>query len=327
MKLPHRRQFLHLTAGAATLPFAPHVARAQAYPIQPVKIVVAYPAGGPHDFHARLIGPHLSERFGRPFIVENRAGAGGLVGTEYVVRAQPDGHTLLVLGTANTGSALLAAESIKFNVVRDLAPVAGITTNMFVILVHPSIPVRNIAELIAFAKAKPKRLNMGSAGTGTVQHLGGELLKLMADIDLVHVPYRGEAVALPDLMSGNIQVMLMTVFSSLEHVRSGSLRALAVTGKARSIALPDVPTVAELLPEYEATSFAGFVAPKGTPPTVVAALNKETNLFLQSAEVRKRYSDIGGEVLICTPDEFGQEVARNHDKWAKVIKFAGIKAE
>jgi tripartite-type tricarboxylate transporter receptor subunit TctC len=323
MNLP-RRKFLCLAAGAAALPALPHVARAQAYPSRPVRIVVGFPAGGAHDFQARLIGQWLTDRFGKPFVVENRPGASGTIGTEAVVRARPDGYSFVVLGTANTLGAL-AAEKLSYDVVRDLSPVAGLNTNMFLLLVNPKLPVNTVPELIAHCKANPGKLNFGSAGIGTVQHIGIELFKMMAGVDLTHVPYRGEAPQVTDLIGGQVQVGLVTILSTIEYIRSGTLRALAVTGSVPSPALPHLPTMAHFLPTYEATSFIGVAAPVGTPEDAIHAVNREINAALANPGIQTRYAELGANLLPGAPADFGRLVAEQAEKWTKVMKFAGIK--
>ena len=265
MKLPHRRKFLHLAAGAATLPAASRFAWAQAYPSRPVRLIVPVAAGGTSDIVARLMGQWLSERLGQPFVIENRPGAGNNVGTEVVVRAPADGYTLLLCGIPNATNATFY-DKLNFNFIRDIAPVAGVIRGTYVMVVHPSVPAKSVTEFIAYAKANPRKVNKATTGTGTGDHIAGDLFKMMAGVDMVHVPYRGGGPALTDLLSGQVQVMFPNTVSSLEYIKAGKLRALAVTAATRSDALPDTPTVGEFLPGYEASSWFGIGAPKATPP-------------------------------------------------------------
>jgi tripartite-type tricarboxylate transporter receptor subunit TctC len=324
-KLP-RRNFLHLAAGAVALPAASRVARAQAYPSRPVRIVVGFPAGGPNDFHARLIGQWLSEELGQQFIVENRLGAGGNIGTEAVVRAPPDGYSLLLASSPDAINATLY-DRLPFNFLRDIAPVAGIIRNRLVVAVNPSFPAKTIPELIDYAKANPGKIDMASGGNGTPMHVAGELFKMMTGVSMVHVPYRGEAAALTDLISGQVQVMFATVTASLAYIRSGKLRALAVTTATRSEALPNVPSVSDFVPSYEVTTWAGIGAPRGTPPEVIEKLNREINAGLENPGIKARYADLGATPFAGSPADFGKFIAEDTKKWAKVIKFANIRAE
>jgi len=325
MKLP-RRQFLHLAAGAAALPGVARIARAQAYPTRPVRIIVGIPAGSATDIAARLIGQWLSERLGQPFIIENRVGAGGNVGTEIVVRSAPDGYTLLMVNGANAISSTLY-EKLNFNFIRDIAPVATISSNTLVMVVHPSAPAKSVPEFIAYAKANPGKIAMASAGNGTIQHVTGELFKMMAGIDLLHVPYRGAPPALTDLIGGRVQVMFDVLPSSIEYIKASKLRALAVTAAARSEVLPEIPTVGEFVPGYEASGWIGVGAPKATPAEIVDKLNKEINVALADPKMRARISDLGSAVFASSPAEFTNFIAAETEKWGKVIKFAGIKPE
>ena len=325
MKLP-RRQFLHLAAGAAALPGVARIARAQAYPTRPVRIIVGIPAGSATDIAARLIGQWLSERLGQPFIIENRVGAGGNVGTEMVVRSAPDGYTLLMVNGANAISATIY-EKLNFNFIRDIAPVATISSNTLVMVVHPSAPAKSVPEFIAYAKANPGKIAMASAGNGTIQHVTGELFKMMAGIDLLHVPYRGAPPALTDLIGGRVQVMFDVLPSSIEYIKASKLRALAVTAAARSEVLPEIPTVGEFVPGYEASGWIGVGAPKATPAEIVEKLNKEINVALADPKMRARISDLGSAVFASSPAEFTNFIAAETEKWGKVIKFAGIKPE
>jgi tripartite-type tricarboxylate transporter receptor subunit TctC len=325
MKLP-RRQFLHLAAGAAALPAVSRIARAQAYPERPVRIVVGFAPGGANDILARLIGQWLSERLGQPFVIENRPGGGSNIATEAVVRAAPDGYTLLLVGPPQAINATLY-EKLNFNFLRDIAPVAGIIRAPNVMEVNPSVPAKTVSEFIAYAKANPGRVNMASAGNGTGPHMAGELFKMMAGVNIVHVPYRGSGPALTDLLGGQVQVMFDALPPSMEHIRTGKLRALAVTTAARSLALPDVPTVSEFVPGYEASASFGVGAPKNTPAEIVDKLNKEINAGLVDPKFKTRLADLGGTVLAGSPADFGKLIAAETEKWAKVIRTANIKAE
>ena len=323
MKLP-RRTFLHLAAGAAALPALSRSARAQAYPTRPVRIVVAFPAGGTADILARLVGQSLSERLGQPFIVESRPGAGGNIGTEAVVRAPPDGYTLLLVTSPNAVNATFYG-NLSFNFVRDIAPVAGLGRAPLVMVVNPSVPAKTVSELVAYAKANPGKLNMASGGNGATSHVAGELFKMMVGIDMLHVPYRGEPPALTDLLAGQVQVMFVLLPPSIEHIRAGRLRALAITTAMRSEALPSIPAVGEFAPGYEASGWQGVGAPKATPPEIVERLNKEINAVLVDPKMKARLADLGGTVLAGSSEDFGKLIADETEKWSKVVKFAGIK--
>jgi tripartite-type tricarboxylate transporter receptor subunit TctC len=325
MKLP-RRNFLHLAAGASALPAVSHIARAQAYPTRPVRIIVGLPAGSATDIAARLIGQWLSERLGQPFIIENRVGAGGNVGTEMVVRSAPDGYTLLMVIGANAISATLYAK-LNFNFNRDIAPVASVMRTWFVMEVHPSVPANTVPEFIAHAQANPGKIAMASAGNGTISHVAGELFKMMARTDLLHVPYRGAPPALTDLIAGQVQVMFDPLPSSIGYIRDGKLRALAVTTATRSEMLPHIPTVGEFVPGYEASGWVGVGTPKNTPTEIVDKLNKEINVALADPKIRARIADLGSPVFASSPAEFANFIAAETEKWAKVIQFAGIKPE
>jgi tripartite-type tricarboxylate transporter receptor subunit TctC len=325
MKLP-RRNFLHLAAGAAALPAVSCFAWAQAYPSRPVRVVVPFAAGGPGDILARLIGQWLSERFGQPFVIENRPGGGSNIGTEAVVRAPGDGYSLLLASGANAINAALY-EKLNFNFIRDIAPVASIIRTPLVMVVNPSVPAKTVPEFIAYAKANPGKINMASGGTGTGTHIAGELFKMMAGVDMVHVPYRGGGPALTDLLGGQMQVYFPTTVASIEYIRAGRLRALAVTTATRSDALPDLPTVSEFVPGYEASFCTGIGAPRNTPAEIIDKLNMEINAGLADPKLKARLTDLGGTVLALSPAEFGKLIADETDKWAKVVKFAGIKAE
>jgi tripartite-type tricarboxylate transporter receptor subunit TctC len=325
MKLP-RRRFLHLAAGAAALPAVSRFARAQAYPTRPVRIVVGFAPGGGVDITARLIGQWLSERLGQQFIIENRPGAGTNIATEAVVRAPADGYTLLLVNAANAVNATLY-DNLSFNFVRDIAPVAGIMAASSVMMVHPSVPAKTVPEFIAYAKANPGKINMGSGGVGSPSHVAGELFKMMAGVGMVHVPYRGIAPALTDLMAGQLQVYFGALTSSIEYIKAGRLRALAVTTAKRSAALPDLPTVGEFVPGYEASQWYGLGVAKNAPTEIIDRLNKEINVALADPNMKTRLADLGGTVLAGSPAEFGKLIADETEKWAKVIKSTGIKAE
>ncbi|TMJ03036.1 MAG: tripartite tricarboxylate transporter substrate binding protein [Alphaproteobacteria bacterium] len=325
MTLP-RRTFLHLAVGAAALPAAARMAWAQGYPSRPVRIVVGFPPGGATDIQARLMGQWLSERLGQQFIIENRAGASGNIGTEAVAKAPADGYTLLQIVTPNAINAALYT-NLNFDFIRDIVPVIAIARLAYVVVVHPSVPAATIPELIAYAKANPGKINYGSAGPGTPQNIACELFKMMAGVNLVHVPYRGGAPAVTDLVGGHLQVIFCPVSESIEHIKAGKLRALGVTTAARLDVLPEVPTVADFVPGYEASGFAGIGAPRGTPAEIIALLNKELNAGLADAKIRARIVELGGTVLGGSAAEFGTIIAEATEKWAKVIKFAGIKTE
>jgi tripartite-type tricarboxylate transporter receptor subunit TctC len=325
MKLP-RRQFLHLAAAAAALPALSCLASAQTYPARPVRIIVPFAAGAPPDIVARLMGQWLSERLGRPFIIDNRPGAGTNIGTEAVIRAAPDGYTLLWAPAATAINATLY-ENLQFNFIRDTTAVAGCARGPNVMEVNPSVPAKTVPEFIAYAKANPGKLNFASGGSGTTPHLTGELFKMMTGINMVHVPYRSTSEAITDLIGGQIQVMFTMMPGTIGYIRSGTLRALAVTTAARSEALPDIPTVGEFVPGYEATSWFGVVAPKNTPNEIVDKLNKEINAFVADPNMKARLADLGTVPMPMTPAEFGKVLAEETEKWAKVIKFADIKVE
>jgi tripartite-type tricarboxylate transporter receptor subunit TctC len=325
MTIP-RRQFLHLAAGAAALPAVSRIARAQAYPTRPVRIVVGFPAGGGADIMARLIGQWLSERLGQQFIIDNRPGAGSNIATETVVKAAPEGYTLLVVDASPAINATLY-DKLSFNFVRDIAPIAGIMRVPSAMMVHPVVPPKTVPEFIAYAKANSTKLNMASGGTGVPSHLAGELFKMMTGVDMVHVPYRGLAPALTDLLGGQVQVLFGSLTSSIEYVRAGKLRALAVTTTARSEALPDLPTIAEFLPGYEASQWYGIAAPKNTPAEIVDKLNKEINAALADPKIKARFADLGGTALAGSPTDFGKLIAGETEKWGKVIRAANIKPE
>jgi len=325
MKIP-RRQFLRLAATAAMLPAAARLARAQSYPARPVRIIVGFPAGGSADLAARLVGQWLSERLGQQFVVENRVGAGGNIGVEAVVNAAADGYTLLLIGPPQAINATLY-EKLNFNFLRDIAPIAAILRYPNVMEVHPSVPASTVPEFIAYAKANPGKLNFASAGNGTSQHVSGELFKAMTGVNMVHVPYRGNAPALTDLVGGQVQVMFDNMPTSIEFIRAGKLRPLAVTTAARSEVLPDLPTVADFVPGYEASGWFGIGAPRNTPPEIISKLNGEINAGLAEAKIKARLADLGSTPLVLSPAEFGKHLADETEKWGKVIKFAGAKAD
>jgi tripartite-type tricarboxylate transporter receptor subunit TctC len=325
MKLP-RRNFLHLVAGAVALPAVSRTAWAQAYPARPVRIIVGFAPGGGTDIMGRLMGQWLSERLGQQFVVENRPGAGTNIATEAVVHAPPDGYTLLMAGLPNASNATLY-ENLKFNFIRDITPVAGVTRESFLIEVNPSVPVKTVPEFIAHAKANPGKISMASGGIGSGNHIFGELFKMMTGVNLVHVPYRGAGPALTDLLGGQVQVMFASISSSIEYVRAGNLRALAVTTATRSPVLPDIPTVAEFVPGYESSFFLGLGAPKNTPAEIVDKLNKEINAALADPKMKARLSELGVTALPGSPADFGKLLAGETEKWGKVIRAANIKAE
>ena len=326
MKLPHRRQFLHLAAGAAVLPTLPRIALAQTYPTRPVRLIVTFAAGGSPDIIARLMGQWLSERLGQPIIVDNRPGAAGNIGTEIGVRAPPDGYTLLMALSVNAINASVY-NNLSFNFMRDTAPVASIASTPLIMEVNPSVPAKTVPEFIAYAKANPGKISMASGGKGAPGHVAGELFKMMAGVDMVHVPYRGDALVLPDLISGQVQVYFGVMPASLGYIRAGKLRALAVTSATRQEALPDVPTVGEFLPGFEARGWYGIVVPKATPAEIVGKLNQEINAALADPNMKKRLTDLGVAVFAGSPADFGKFIADETEKWAKVVKFADVKAE
>jgi tripartite-type tricarboxylate transporter receptor subunit TctC len=324
MKLP-RRQFLYLAAGVV-LPAMSRVTWSQAYPTRPVRLISGFPAGGPSDILARLMGQWLSERLGQPFVVENRPGAASNIATEAVVRGAADGYTLLIVTSANTINATLY-DKLNYNFIRDTVPIAGFIRVPQVLEVHPSVPVKTVPEFITYAKAHPGKLNMASAGNGTVQHVAGELFKVMTGVDLLHVPYRGQAPALVDMLGGQDQVMFDTMPASIEYLKAGKLRPLAVTTATRSDALPDVPILADFVPGYESSALYGIAAPRNTPAEIIDKLNKEINAGLADPKIKARLADLGGTVLAGSPADFGRLVAEETEKWAKVVKFSGAKAE
>jgi tripartite-type tricarboxylate transporter receptor subunit TctC len=324
MKLP-RRAFLQLAAGAAVLRGAPRIARAQAYPTRSVRLIVGFAAGGGADIMARLIGQWLSDRLGQSFVVENRSGAGTNIATETVVNAAPDGHTLLLATSSNAFNATLYHD-LKFDFLRDIAPVAGVHREPHIIEINPSLPVDSVPHFIAYAKANPGKINMGSGGVGSGNHMAGELFSMMTGVRFTHVPYRGAAPALVDLMGGQVQVIFAVISSSIEHVRAGKLRALAVTTATRSAVLPDVPTVADFVPGYEASFWTGVGAPKDTPAEIVDTLNKEINAALADPRLRARFAQLSATALPGSAADFGKLIAEETERWGKVIRTAGIRA-
>jgi tripartite-type tricarboxylate transporter receptor subunit TctC len=325
MKLP-RRTFLHLAAGAAALPAISRIASAQTYPSRPVHLIVGTPAGGGMDIVARPMGRWLSERLGQTFVIDNRPGAATNIATELVARASADGYTLLFVTALNAANVTLY-DNLNFNFIQDIAPVASIDRLPFVVQVNPSVPAKTVPEFIAYAKANPGKINFASGGIGSTQHVAGELFNMMAGVKMVHVPYRGEAPALTDLLGGQVQVYFGPIASSIGHIRAGKLRALAVTTETRLELLPDIPTVAEFVLGYEASGWQGIGAPKNTPAEIIEKLNKAINAALADREMKARLADLGATILVGSPADFGQLIADDTDKWAKVIKFANIKPE
>jgi len=325
MKFP-RRTFLHLAAGAAALPAVSSIARAQAYPSRPVRVIEGFGAGGAPDILARLLGQWLSERLGQQFVIENRTGAATNIATEAVVRAPPDGYTLLLVTPANAISATLY-DNLNFNFIRDITPVASFVRAPFVMVVNPSFPAKTVPEFITYAKANPGRINMASGGIGTANHVAGELFKMLAGVNLVLVPYRGSPPALTDLLGGQVQAYFSPMPASIEYIKAGNLRAMAVTTAERSQALPDVPTVAEFVRSYEASSWHGIGAPAGTPAEIVDKLNKEINAGLADPKIKARLDEMGGTALIGPPTAFGQLIVDETEKWGKVMRAANIKPE
>jgi tripartite-type tricarboxylate transporter receptor subunit TctC len=325
MKLP-RRTFLHLATGAAVLPALSRIARAQAYPTRPVRIIVGWPVGGTTDIATRLMGQWLSERLGQPFVIENRPGAASNIGTEAVVRAPADGYTLLAVTATNTVNATLY-DKLNFSLNRDIATIAGILRSPLVLEVHPAVPVNTVPEFIAYAKANSGKIGMASFGTGTTSHVAGELFKMTAGIHMLHVPYRGSAPMVTDLLGGQVQVAFDNLPASIEHIRAGKLRPLAVTTATRSEALPNIPTMSEFLPGYEASAWIAVGVPSGTPAEIVNKLSKEINAGLADPKIRARIADIGGTVLAGSAAEVGKLIAEETEKWAKVIRAANIKPD
>jgi tripartite-type tricarboxylate transporter receptor subunit TctC len=325
MKLP-RRNFLHLAAGAAALPVVSRIARAQAYPTRPVRLVVGFPAGGAGDTLARLIGQWLQERLGQSFIIENRPGAGGNISTEAVVRAPPDGYTLLYVNVANAINVTLY-DKLNFNFIRDIAPVASLTRQALVMVVNPILPARTVPEFIAYAKANPGKINMASSGIGSGTHVVGELFKMKAGVDMIHVPYRGGAPALTDLLGGQVQVFFSPLPEPTEHIKTGKLRALAVTTETRVAALAGIPTMGDYLPGFEASGWTGIGAPRNTPTEIIDKLNREINAALADPKIKARLDDVGVSVFAGSPADFAKHIADETEKWGKVVRAANIKPE
>jgi tripartite-type tricarboxylate transporter receptor subunit TctC len=326
MKLRSRRRFLHLAAGAAALPAVSRSARAQAYPTRPVRIIISQAAGSASDIFSRLIGHRLSERLGQQFIIEPRPGAGGNIAVEAVVRAPADGYTLLLIGNQHAINATLY-DKLNFNLIRDIAPVAGIVRVPLVMEVNPLVMAKTLPEFITYAKANPGKLNFASPGNGTSQHVSGELFKAMSGVSMLHVPYRGTTPALTDLLAGQVQVMFDVTASSLPHIRAGKLRALAATTTTRLDVMPDLPTMGEFLPGYEASAWVGFSVPKNTPAAIIDVLNSEVNAGLADPMIKARLGELGATVLPGSPADFGKIIAGDTEKWGKVIRATNIKAE
>jgi tripartite-type tricarboxylate transporter receptor subunit TctC len=326
MKLPHRRQFLHLAAGATALPVVSRFAWAQTYPTGPVRLVVGATAGGGFDIIARLMGQWLWQRLGQSFVIENRPGGGGTVATEAVVRAPPDGYTLLLITASNAIDATFYSK-LSYNFIRDIAPVAGVARVPEVMQVNPSVPAKTVPEFIAHAKANPGKINIASGGQGTPSHLAGELFKMMTGVEMVHVPYRGTAPALTDLLGGQVQVMFGSITSSIAYIKAGKLRALAVTSITRSDELPDIPTVGDFVTGYEASNWYGIGVPKGTPAEIIDKLNKEISAAFDDPKFTARLADLGSTALPGSPADFGKFIADETEKWGKVIRTANIKAQ
>jgi tripartite-type tricarboxylate transporter receptor subunit TctC len=323
---PLRRRFLHLAAGAAALPALPRLASAQAYPTKPVRLIVGFAPGGANDIVARLMGQWLSERLGQPFIIENKPGAGSNIGTEAVVRATPDGHVLLIAGTPNAINATLY-EKLSFDFTRDIVPVAGIVRVPLVMEVNQSVPATTVPEFIAHCKANPGKINYASAGVGGVTHVTAELFKMMTGVDMRHVPYRGAAPALTDLLGGQVQAMFDIMPSSIEYIRAGNLRALAVTSATRSAVMPNLPVVGDFVPGFEANAWFGVGAPRNTPSTIVDKLNNEINAGLADPKLKARLADLSGATIAGSPADFGKLVGDETGKWAKVVKLSGAKPD
>jgi len=325
MKLP-RRNFLHLVVGAAALPAVSRFANAQSYPSRPVRVIAPTAPGGAPDILARLIGPWLSRRLGQQFVIENRPGGGSNIGTEAVVRAPPDGYTLLLVSTTNAINATLY-DRLNFDFLRDIAPIAGIISLPLVMVINPSVPAKTVPEFTAYAKANPGRINLGSPGIGTPPHVAGELFKMMAGVDLVHVPYRGGGPVMTDLLGGQVQVLFGSTSLTIEQIRAGKLRPLAVTGATRWEGLPDIPTVGDFVSGYEASSLFGLGAPKQTPAAIIDRLNREINAALDDPTLKTRLIELGGTLLAGSPADFGKLIAEETEKWGKVVKFSGAKPE
>jgi tripartite-type tricarboxylate transporter receptor subunit TctC len=323
MKLP-RRRFLQLAAGAAGLPALAHVAEAQTYPSRPVHWIVGFAPSGGNDIVARIMGQWLSERLGQPFVIENRPGASGNIATEVVVRAPPDGYSLLLVSVNNTSSATLY-DNLNFNLIRDIAPVSGVARVPLAMVINPSVPAKTVPEFIAYAKANPGKINMASAGTGSIGHLAGEMLKMMAGVDLIHVPYRGNGPALTALLGGQVELLFPSLPSSIEFIRAGKLRGLALTSAMRSDAVPELPTVDEFVPGYEISTWYGVGAPKGTPADIIDKIGKEIDAALVDPKIKTQFADLGDVPMPMTPAEFGKFIADETEKWGKVIRAANLK--
>ena len=326
MKLPHRRQLLHLAAGAAALPAVSRVARTQAYPTRPVRVIVGFASGQAIDIAMRIISQRLSERLGQQFIIENRPGGGGNIATEVVVRAPPDGYMLLAIGSNNMINPTLYRK-LSYDFSHDIAPLASVYRVPQVMVVNPSFPAKTVPEFIAYAKARPVEISFASAGNGSVAHVTGELFKIMTGVNMLHVPYRGAPPALTDLIAGQVHIMFDNLPSSIEHIRAGRLRALAVTATTRLQTLPDVPPLGDFVPGFETSAWAGIGAPKNTPAEIIDQLNREINAALADPTIKERFADLGGEVLPLSPSEYARRLAEETDKWARVIRFSGAKAD
>ena len=321
-----RRHFLKVAGGATVLPALTAFARADAYPSRPVRIIAGFAAGGGVDITARLIGQWLGERLGQPFVTENRTGADGNIATEAVVNAAPDGYTLLLATLPNAVNASLYPH-LKFDFLRDIAPVAGVIRVPMVVLVHPSVPASTIPELIAYAKASPGKLNLASAGTGSAPHMAAELFNFMAGVSMTHVPYRGQGPALSDLLGGQVQILFAAAPGTVDYIRSGKLRALAVTSATAAEVLKDLPTIASSVPGYEASQWYGIAAPRSTPAEIIGRLNREINASFADTTMTSRFAAISGEAIGGTPEQFGKLISDETGKWAEVVKFAGIKID